>query len=215
MTKRKEGQPPHIEQTKLPVPSEGTLDQIGFEILTDRTKFIAEALGHMRSENRYLCNHFITSILATPNRDIALDWILIYYELNSRAGRVSGIRIVEVSQETIDRMASLRERELEPLLNELHEIDPKSIEHKKKKIELSEAIERIDAEDERIKESDAGRSNEIAKFWVYFNLMKVGRLLENEETGSFEHGSAPLKFIAGALHEQIKTNQAKLKSPRI
>lgn len=201
-------------QAELPIPTEGLFNQIASELLVDRAKFTARALTNMQKENEDLRENLIHITLVTPSRELALDWALMYYELNARPGRAGkSIPIVRVSKDTIDAMTSIQARTFEPLISQMEEIDNhdslEAIEVIRE--ELRQAMDGIDSMDEEFRNEDSKRSPEFSMFWSSFFLLRVRMAMEDPERAELRHHFEPLNLIVRSLHEQAERNQFRSK----
>ncbi len=203
-------------QSELPVPTEGQFTQIASELLVDRIKFTSESLRHMQEENGELYLDLIRIALFTPRREVALDWALMYYELNARPGRAEGVPIVRVSREPIDSTTSIQSRALGPLIDRVESFsNPNSGEASRALEELRQAMEEIDSMDKEFRDQDAERSPEFSRFWSLFFLLSARMAMEDPKEQVPRHHFEPLNLIMRSLHQQIKRNQFKRDFPKV
>lgn len=197
---------------ELPKPKEGLFDNLTFELLTDRANFVKSSLTHMNEENPDLHKEFLNTALTTPNRDIALDWALLYYELNARPARDSNISLY-VSQDALTSWVLTMDREISPLRRQMEEVDPNS----KQGIRIKEQARRLlvgfQAKDEEMRKQDGKRSSEFSLFWASFLLLKGTSMMVSGHEDLINFLETPLIFIARSLHAQAEANKVIIKFP--
>lgn len=206
--------PEHI--TELPAPHSRTYEEVVIGLMKDRSEFIKSSLTHMQKENPHLLSGLSSVIQIVPNRDLALDWALIYYELNARPARIKNalVSLVEVSANTINLTHSLQQRELAPTILELQQIeDQSSVEAMSKRDELRLLVANIDSVDASIRQADYDRSPVFTLFWSSFFALRQRMHQEVGIETPIDYVAEPLKFISRTLHKQIDSNKFKKQFP--
>ena len=89
-------------------PSDGITEEIFGDLLVDRQGFVVDTLTKIKSENPGIFRHIVASCIAYPNRDLLLDWMLMYYEIFSRSAQRQGVGMLTVEEGILEQIVNKR-----------------------------------------------------------------------------------------------------------
>lgn len=184
--------------TQLPRPYEGVAQEVLFEILSDRATFVRKALANMHEENPALVKHLIHHCIASPNRDISLDFCLGYYEILSRSARKDGMRLFLVPDETIKSYSHEQIQILENLGEE------EAINH----------IKKIEKQDRELTDEEIQRSDEFGEFLVCISQWRMHALVADKSSEELQFTIEPLYAMRRFLYYQQEINKFKQNFPK-
>ncbi len=180
-------------QAELPIPYDGVVLEVFNDLVTDRASFVRGAMENIRQENPYVLELIVRHALVSPYRDLALDWGLSYYEVNSRSAKRQGTQMIKVSKSLVDASLGKQAQEMSLLRIEDRE----------------DIIEYFNREEELRKvriNSELERSAEMAKFWTTYHTSLANHLMENV-VHEADFPSSIIDILNELLHQQIDANK--------
>jgi len=212
MPERNQSEDTQKKTTEQPTPYEGLFDQITQELLCNRPTFIKACLRKMAVENPILHQSLLHGLIISPNRDLSLDWLTMYYELNFRPARVknSTVPITCVSPETLLTSSEVEIREAKPLLEQIERVEEGSAEYNILGKEINSTYDKMLKEYKEMQLDDLKRDVEFATFWHFYNL---AMLYFPSEYG--ERAAEPLVVCVRCLHAQRDADKFKRSFPTI
>ncbi len=213
MPRKKELQP-HSERS---LSTKGLYLEIASELIADRTTFVKNSLSQMKIENSALYSGLVQTSISLPNRDLAIDWALTYYELTARPTRNPDdtSSMTQVSGDTIDVILSLKTRMLKPLSDRYSGYeDQESPEAIETRLEMAEVLRDMDEQKALLHEADSKKSPEHAAFWSTFYLQRAQYNMSGNEA-RHEFSSVLIDFVVQCLHEQEIRNRFRSNFPQI
>lgn len=190
-TRKSNSPEPSVE---FPMPYEGVVHEILFEVVTDRLVFIQRSLTKAISENPELKSLLLEDCFVSPNPDSSLSWALVYYEIYSRSAERLGRKMVVVSKDTITSIFGEEKDVLTSLLKTGEErLMASHFARQESKIE--EAIVR-----------EAKTSEEFGLFWVLVKMYSVNLLESGKSGNEINLTLEPLHTLQRLFHKQLKAD---------
>lgn len=156
-----------INPSERPNPYAGVALEVFKDILTNREAFRSKVMRQMASENEVLHDFVLKASMGSPNRELTLDWCLIYYEIFSRSARKEGEPMIKVTKETHDSMFQKEVTLLNMMTRGRPEAESERLleQYRKKKEE--------DIENRKSRETNS--NDELAVFWMTLGTATVNQ----------------------------------------